>query len=93
MTTATSPEHCPVTNRTFRVRALWDAEAKVFYSESDIVGLHVEAPTFEEFEAVLMEVAPDLIVANHMAGVDFDATPLRDLMPAIVLEMPLARAS
>lgn len=82
-----------MTNRTFRVRALWDEEANVFYSESDIVGLHVEAPTFEEFEAVLMEVAPDLIVANHMTSADFASTPLRDLMPAIVLEMPLARAS
>jgi hypothetical protein len=82
-----------MTNRTFRVRVLWDEEANVFYSESDIVGLHVEAPTFEEFEAVLMEVAPDLIVANHMTSADFASTPLRDLMPAIVLEMPLARAS
>ncbi len=82
-----------MTNRTFRVRALWDEDANVFYSESDIIGLHVEAPTFAEFEAVLMEVAPDLIFANHMSSADFDSTPLRDLMPAIVLEMPLARAS
>lgn len=82
-----------MTNRTFRVRALWDEEASVFYSESDIIGLHVEAPTFEEFEEVLMEVAPDLIVANHMTSSDFASTPLRELMPAIVLEMPLARAS
>ena len=82
-----------MTNRTFRVRAVWDEDASVFYSKSDIIGLHVEASTFAEFEVVLMEVAPDLIVANHMSAADFDSTPLRDLMPAIVLEMPLARAS
>lgn len=72
---------------------MWDEDANVFYPESDIIGLHAEAPTFAEFEAVLMEVAPDLIVANHVSSADFDSTPLHDLMPAIVLEMPLARAS
>ena len=26
----------------FFVKAVWDEEAKVFYSDSDIVGLHIE---------------------------------------------------
>ena len=29
--------------RTFRVKAVWDVAAKVFYSQSDIEGLHIEA--------------------------------------------------
>lgn len=79
-------------NRTFRVRALWDTEAKLFYSDSDIVGLHVEAPTIEEFEAVVMEFAPNLIVANHMSSSDLATKSISELMPAIVLELPLAKA-
>ena len=27
--------------QTFRVKAVWDAEAEVFYSQSDIEGLHI----------------------------------------------------
>lgn len=46
--------------RTFNVTARWDDEAGVFYSDSDIVGLHIEARTIEEFEAVMMDVAPSL---------------------------------
>ena len=82
-----------MTHRTFRVRAIWDADAKVFYTDSDIVGLHIEAPTLDEFESVVMEVAPDLIVANHMTAADFATIPLRDLMPAILFEKPFAQAS
>ena len=33
----------------FFVKAVWDEEAKVFYSDSDIVGLHIEAETIEGF--------------------------------------------
>ena len=29
--------------RSYGVTAVWDADAQVFYSESDIKGLHVEA--------------------------------------------------
>lgn len=46
--------------RMFNVTAHWDDEAGVFYSDSDIVGLHIEARTIEEFEAVMMDVAPSL---------------------------------
>jgi hypothetical protein len=53
--------------RSFTVRALWDRDANVYYSESDIIGLHIETATLDEFEAVLFEVGPDLILANHMS--------------------------
>lgn len=53
--------------RSFFVRAIWDDEAKVFYSESDIDGLHIEAPTIDVFEEVVLDVAADMIAANHRA--------------------------
>jgi len=46
-----------------------------------------------ELEAVVMDVAPELIVANHMSASDLANRPLRDLVPAIVFEKPLAKAS
>jgi len=49
----------------FRVKAVWDAQAEVFYSESDIEGLHIEAATLDEFEAIMLDVAPELIMVNH----------------------------
>lgn len=47
------------------VKAVWDAEAEVFYSESDIEGLHIEAATLDEFEAIMLDAAPELIMVNH----------------------------
>ncbi len=51
--------------RFFRVNAVWDPEAEVFYSQSDIEGFHIEASDLDEFEAIMMDVAPELIVLNH----------------------------
>ncbi len=77
-----------VVKRTFFVKAVWDAEAEVFYSESDIDGLHIEASTVDAFEDVLFDAAIDLIVANHMSATDIAGTPIRDLIPAILWERP-----
>ncbi len=74
--------------RSFSVRALWDEDAKVFYSKSDIIGLHIEAKTIDEFEAVLLEVGPDLIVANHISKPDLMNSSLGELIPAIIWERP-----
>ena len=54
-----------IMKRTFNVKAVWDDEAQVFYSHSDIGGLHIEAASLDEFEAIIIEEAPDLIIANH----------------------------
>ena len=51
----------------FFVSALWDDEAKVFYSESNIVGLHVEAATLEEFEDIVATLAPEICYLNHLS--------------------------
>lgn len=74
--------------RTFRVAALWDDEAKVFYSESDIKGLHIEAKTIDEFEEIMQDVAVELIVANHLTAPEIATRSLRDLVPAILWQRP-----
>ena len=46
-----------MTNRNFFISAIWDEEAKVYYSESDIKGFHIEAENLDEFEALMQEFA------------------------------------
>ena len=61
--------------KSYYVKALWDAEAKVWYSESDIPGLVIEAYTLGEFEKLMMELAPEMLAENegiHAANVPFD---------------------
>ena len=77
-----------MSKRTFFIRAVWDEDAGVFYSESDIEGLHIEAETLDEFEKVMTEEAVDLIVANHISKPDFADKPLRELIPAILWQRP-----
>lgn len=77
-----------MSRRSFTVRANWDPEAGVFYSESDIIGLHVEARTLEEFEEVLFDVASELVIANHLTPEELATKPLKDIVPAIVWERP-----
>ena len=42
-------------SRTEYVNAVWDKEAGVFYSRSNIKGLYIEAPTIEEFTDLARE--------------------------------------
>ena len=74
--------------RSFFVRACWDAEAGVFYSESDISGLHIEAESIEQFEALMLEFAPELVMTNHVSAPNFMSTPVKDWMPAIFWQRP-----
>lgn len=74
--------------RMFRIAACWDEEAEIFYSESDIIGLHIEANTIEEFEAVMEDVAIDLILANHITTPEKATLPLEQLVPAILWQRP-----
>jgi hypothetical protein len=77
---------------TFYVRAFWDDEAKVFVSESDIKGLHIEAETLDEFEAVLFEHARELVFENHikpqLGRHAFDDLFSGKLFPGIVWQRP-----
>lgn len=47
------------------VVSYWDNEAQVFYAESDIEGLHIEAASLDEFEEIMLDTAPELIMVNH----------------------------
>jgi len=82
-----------MTKRMFNVTAHWDEEAKVFYSESDIFGLHIEAPTIEEFEEVMMDLAPGLVMANHVSPEDLQSMAPEDLIPAILWQRPTGKAA
>ena len=79
--------------RSYVVTAVWDAEAQVFYSESDIKGLHIESDTLEAFEALVVDLAPDLIIENHLSPVELDVTPFREMIPSIVIRRPNAVGS
>ena len=48
----------------FTVTAIWDPDAGVFTTESDIPGLVVEAETFEEMVDLVRSLAPEVIAAN-----------------------------
>lgn len=79
--------------KSYYVRALWDDEAKRYYSESDIDGLHIETDTLDEFEEVMRDVAAELIIANHITPEDLASQPLKNLVPAILWERPRDRAA
>lgn len=53
------------TGSKFYVRAIWDEENKIWYSDTNIIGLFIETETLEEFEEVKNEFADELIEANH----------------------------
>ena len=74
--------------RTFHVTAVWDAEAGVFVSDSDIIGFHIEAATLDEFEALMNTCALDLILANHRRPEDFAEHTARELLPNIIWQRP-----
>ena len=70
--------------RIFPVKAVWDGEAQVFYTQSDIEGLHIEATSLDEFEEIMLAAAPELIMANHRTSSEISEHPLKDLVPAIL---------
>ena len=79
--------------KVFTVRAVWDQEAKVYYSESDIEGLHIEADTLEEFENELFDIAADLIFANHMTDEELASSRPKDIIPAILYKGTLEKVA
>ena len=48
----------------YYIRAIWDAEAGVWTSQSDVPGLVIEANTLSEFESLALELAPEMLAAN-----------------------------
>lgn len=65
-------------HQSYYVKASWDPEASVWISETDIPGLVIEADTLAEFEAAMVELAPEMLAANQSlenvrVSVDFTA--------------------
>jgi len=54
--------------RSYFVRAIWDAEASVWVSQSNVPGLVIEANTLSEFESLVEELAPQMLTANVKGG-------------------------
>ena len=71
--------------RNSRVVAIWDEEDQLWISESDIRGLHIEAQTLEEFDALVNEFGPELIATNHFSDAEMEGKSLRELIPAVVI--------
>lgn len=78
-----------MSRRIFKVTAVWDEDARIFYSQSDIEGLHIEAETLEEFEELLLDLGPEMALANHLIP-ENSGRPLSELVPAIVWQRPAA---
>lgn len=79
--------------RSFSVEAIWDIEAGVYYAKTDIIGLSIEASTLDEFEQVLNEFAAELIIANHMTEEELASSSIKELMPLIIWQRPVAIAA
>ncbi len=46
------------------VFAKWDEDHEVYYSDSNIPGLNIEAETLGDFEDAMFDIAPELIFEN-----------------------------
>ena len=46
------------------VTAVWDADARVFYSQSTIPGLVIEAETLDGFRELVRELSPEVMREN-----------------------------
>lgn len=73
--------------QSYFVKAVWEPEARVWISETDIPGLVIESDTLAEFEALMMRLAPEMLAENegiHDASVaiDFQVSDRREVMVA-----------
>lgn len=73
-------------SQSFYVKAIWDPEAGVWYSESNIQGLTLETATLAEFESLAKHFAPELLAENlgihGEAPVRFEASGGFDVIAA-----------
>jgi hypothetical protein len=74
--------------RTFFVKALWDDEAKVWYSDTDIQGLFINAKNLNEFEDVINEFAGDLVLENHWRHDQISEELMKSTVPIIIWQSP-----
>jgi Domain of unknown function (DUF1902) len=74
--------------RIFFVRAHWDDEAKVWYSETDIDGLFINAKDLDEFEDVVSEFAGELVLENHWRRGEVPQEMISSTVPIILWQKP-----
>ena len=55
-------------SRVYEIRAVWDAEAGVWWCSNDELPLTTEAPTFEELVARVLAIAPEIAAENGLAA-------------------------
>ena len=55
------------TIRRFGFAAQWDTEAGVWWCSNDELPVSTEAPTFDELVTRVMEIAPEIAIANGFA--------------------------
>ena len=48
----------------YYIKALWDPEAQVWISETDIPGLNIETDDLAEFERLIDDLAPEMLSDN-----------------------------
>jgi hypothetical protein len=68
--------------KTYHIEARWDPEARVWVSHSDVPGLVIETATLAEFEAIMGDLAHEMLSDNHAlagASVEWTATRKFDL--------------
>jgi predicted RNase H-like HicB family nuclease len=72
-----------MTGCTFTVRAEWDEAAAVWIATSDDVpGLCAEADTFDELVECVVELVPELLLANEV----FEADELAEVPVRVLAE-------
>jgi len=73
-------------SQSFYVKAIWDPEAEVWCSESDIPGLVIETATLAEFESLARHFSSELLAENlHIHGpvpIKFEAVGGFDVVAA-----------
>ncbi|MEL6550692.1 MAG: DUF1902 domain-containing protein [Pseudomonadota bacterium] len=72
----------------FYAKPIWDPEAEVWISDSNIIGLHLEAKTLAEFEELVDEFAAELILSNHFRGKLPSDENLGSWLPTVVINQP-----
>jgi hypothetical protein len=74
--------------RTFYVKAIWDEEANVWISETDIEGLFINAKDLNEFEDVVNEFAGELVLENHWRSENVSPDIIGSTVPIILWQRP-----
>lgn len=73
---------------TFFDRAVWDDEVNVWYSETDIEGLIINAKDLNEFEEVMNEFAGDRVLENHWRRGQVPEEMINKTVPIILSQGP-----